>query len=246
MKYDLDERSNVYVGYSRGRKPNVLQYDAKGEYDVMKAEKLHSFDIGYRLVSFSLMLDATLYLQRYRDFQSWKWEGMDYLQEGIDKALSYGVELSARYLLNSYLNVFGNYAYAYTLFDDRDNDGRPQLQAGNSFRLTPKNSFLLGITAGFDVARNVRITLTPTYVWKSHFFFEDANEKGIDQDAYGLLNTNLAAIFKKQRLTLSLFGSNLTNEKYLIGAGNMGAMFGIPTFVPGAPRMTGVKLKWIF
>ena len=75
---------------------------------------------------------------------------------------------------------------------------------------------------------------------------EDANDAGIEQDAYGLLNATLAAFFKRQGLTVSLFGSNLTGEKYLIGAGNMGAMFGVPTFVPGAPRMTGAKLTWKF
>ena len=92
----------------------------------------------------------------------------------------------------------------------------------------------------------MRITLTPTYSWKSHFYFEDANDPEIEQDAHGLLNANLALLFKQQRLTVSFFGSNLTGEKYLIGAGNMGAMFGIPTFVPGAPRMMGGKITWMF
>jgi outer membrane receptor protein involved in Fe transport len=92
----------------------------------------------------------------------------------------------------------------------------------------------------------MRIMLTPTYSWKSHIWFEDANDDGIEQNAYGLLNVNLSLRFKKQRLTVSLFGSNLTGEKYLVGAGNMGAMFGIPTFVPGAPAMMGGKLTWKF
>jgi outer membrane receptor protein involved in Fe transport len=246
LKYDLDNRSNVYTGYSRGRRPKVLQYDAQGQYEVIDPETLHSFDVGYRMVNHRLLFDASLYYQKYKNFQSWKWEGMDYLQEGIDRATSYGAEFSAKYVVNTYLNIFGNYAYACAAFDDRDNDGRPQLNGGNVLRLTPRNSFLLGFNAGFDIANNVRITLTPTWSWKSHIFFEDANDKGIEQDAYGLLNVNLAARFKQQGLTLSLFGSNLSGEKYLIGAGNMGAMFGVPTFVPGAPRMVGVKLTWKF
>jgi len=110
----------------------------------------------------------------------------------------------------------------------------------------PKHSFLIGVNAGVDITPNMRITLTPHYAWKSHFFFEDANDAGIEQDAFGLLNMNLALRFKRQGLTVSLFGSNMTGEKYLIGAGNMGAMFGAPTFVPGAPRMMGGKLTWIF
>jgi outer membrane receptor protein involved in Fe transport len=246
LKYDLNDRSNVFAGYTRGRRPNALQYNSEGEYEVIKAETLHSFDAGYRFVAQSLMFDVSLYYQLYRDFQSWMWEGMDYLQENIDRATSYGAELSAKYLLNSYLNIFGNYAFASATFDDRGNDGRPQLNAGNRFRLTPKNSFLVGFNAGFDAASNVHITLTPTYSWKSHFFFEDANDDDIAQDAYGLLNANLAVRFKQQGLTVSLFGSNLAGPKYLIGAGNMGAMFGVPTFVPGAPRMAGAKLNFKF
>ena len=246
LKYDIDDHSNVYAGYSKGRRPNVLQYNSEGKYDVIDAETLHSFDVGYRLVGHRLMFDVSLYYQLYRNFQSWRWEGMDYLQRNVDKATSYGAELSGRWLLNSYLSIFGNYAYAHSTFDDRDNEGYPQLNAGNSFRLTPRHSFLAGLTAGFDVSGNIRITLTPTYSWKSHFFFEDANDPGIEQDAYSLLNANITLLFKQQRLTLSLFGSNLTGEKYLIGAGNMGAMFGAPTVVPGAPRMVGTKLTWKF
>jgi len=246
LKYDLDDRSNVYAGYSRGRRPNVLQYDAEGKYEVIDAETLHNYEAGYRLVSRLFMFDASLYYNKYVNFQSWRWEGMDYKQGSIDKATSYGAELSGRYMLHNNLTVFGNYTYAFTEFDERDNDGRRQLNAGNSFRLTPKNSFLIGFNAGFDVTGNVRITLTPAYSWKSHIFFEDANDAGIEKNAYGLLNVTLAAFFKRQGLTVSLFGSNLTGEKYLIGAGNMGAMFGVPTFVPGAPRMIGAKLTWKF
>ena len=246
LKYDLDDRSNFYAGYSRGRRPNVLQYDAEGKYEVIDSETLHNYEAGYRLVSRLYMFDISLYYNKYVDFQSWRWEGMDYKQGSIDKATSYGAELSGRYMINNYLTVFGNYTYAFTKFDDRDNDGRHQLNAGNSFRLTPKNSFLVGVNAGFDLTENVRFTLTPTWTWKSNIFFEDANDEGIEQDAYGLLNASCAALFKKQGLTVSLFGSNLTGENYLIGAGNMGAMFGVPTFVPGAPRMMGAKLNFRF
>jgi outer membrane receptor protein involved in Fe transport len=171
---------------------------------------------------------------------------MNYLVVDVERATSYGAEISGRAVINDYLNVFGNYAYAHATFDDKDSDGNPQAMSGRSLRLTPRHSFLVGFNAGVDILQNVRIILTPNYSWKSHTFFEDANDTGIEQDAYGLLNVNLALRFKQQRLTVSLTGSNLTGETYLIGAGNMGAMFGIPTFVPGAPRMMGGKVTWKF
>ena len=246
LKYDLNDNSSIFAGYSRGRRPPVLQYNSAGEFELISAERLHSFDAGYRFINYRLLFDVSLYYQLYRDFQSWRWEGMNYLSQNVDRATSYGLEFSLRYVLNRHFTVFGNYAYAHSTFDDRDNNGRPQLNRGNRFRLTPRHSFLIGFTAGFNVADNVRLTFTPTYRWQSHIFFEDANPAGIEQDAYGLLQANLAVMFKQQRLTVSVFGSNLTNEHFLIGAGNMGAMFGSPTFVPGAPRMMGARLSWRF
>ena len=174
------------------------------------------------------------------------WEGMNYLVVDVERATSYGVELSAKSVINSHLNIFGNYAYTHATFDEKDSNGNLQGNGGNAFRLTPRNSFLIGFNASTDISKNMRLTFTPTYSWKSHIWFEDANDKGIEQDAYGLVNADISLRFKQQRLTISLFGSNLTNEKYLIGAGNMGAMFGIPTFVPGAPRMIGGKSTWKF
>jgi outer membrane receptor protein involved in Fe transport len=66
----------------------------------------------------------------------------------------------------------------------------------------------------------------------------------LEQDTYGLLHANLAFRFNKPGLTFSLFATNLLGEKYIIGAGNTGMMFGVPTYVPGAPRMFGAKLSW--
>ncbi|GHT44785.1 hypothetical protein FACS189438_3150 [Bacteroidia bacterium] len=95
------------------------------------------------------------------------------------------------------------------------------------------------------VARGVQAIFTPTYSWKSHIWFDDANEDAmqdptldrLEQKAYGLLNANLAFRLDKPALTLSLFATNLTGEKYIIGAGNTGMMFGVPTYVPGTPTM---------
>ena len=40
--------------------------------------------------------------------------------------------------------------------------------------------------------------------------------------------------------------SSLLDEKYLLGAGNTGMMFNVPTYVPGSPRIIGTKLLWNF
>ncbi|MBT6004277.1 MAG: TonB-dependent receptor, partial [Prolixibacteraceae bacterium] len=66
------------------------------------------------------------------------------------------------------------------------------------------------------------------------------------QDAYGLLNINGGLELAEPNVILSVYGTNLLDEQYLTSGGNTGSLFGIPTFVPGAPRMFGAKLTWKF
>lgn len=255
LKYDINRSSNVFAGYARGRRPNVLQFDSDGESEVMNAENIHSFDIGYKGVFQNrFWIDADLFYQLYNDFQTTKWDNGSYLIADAGKATSYGLELTARAAIASFLDVWGNYAYIHAEFDDKDSDGNAQEYAGNTFRLTPKHSFMIGANLKFNVAQDWQLLFTPTYSWKSHIWFEDSNSAQpsdqslarLEQDAYGLLNLNLALSQKKWNLTLSVFAHNLLDEKYLLGAGNTGMMFNVPTYVPGSPRIIGAKLLWNF
>jgi outer membrane receptor protein involved in Fe transport len=257
LKYHINSSSNIFAGYAKGRRPNVLQFNSAGESQVMNAENVNSFDIGYKWSARQrFWLDVNLYYQLYNNFQTNKWDGASakYLIADAGKATSYGVELTARYALAGYLEVFGNYGYIHAVFDDNDSDGNSQEYAGNTFRQTPCNSFQFGLNVKADITSNIQILFTPAYSWKSHLWFEDSNDMQpedpslarLEQDAYGLLNANLAVKLANLNLTLSVYGHNLLNEKYIIGAGNTGMLFGVPTYVPGAPRMIGTKLLWKF
>jgi outer membrane receptor protein involved in Fe transport len=255
LKYNFSASSNLYAGYSMGRRPNVLQFNSAGESEVMNAEKVHSVDAGFKWnAQQRYWFDIGVFYHRYNDFQTSKWDNANYLIADAGQAASFGAEATAKTALNAHLDIFGNYAYIHARFDDKDRDGNPQEYAGNTFRQTPKHTFLLGGDVKLDVAKEIQIVFTPTYSWKSHMWFEDSNDRQpedlslarLEQDAYGLLNANMAVKFNQPGLVFSAFASNLLGEKYIVGAGNTGMMFGVPTYVPGAPRMIGVKLLWRF
>jgi outer membrane receptor protein involved in Fe transport len=255
LMYSIGKDMTAYAGYSRGRRPNVLQFGSTGIPEEMQAEQLHSFEAGFKWSAQQrFWLDASLFYQRYHNFQTSKWAEGNYLTADAGRATSYGLELTAKAALTDFLELFGNYAYIHARFDDKDSDGNAQEYAGNTFRLTPENSFSIGLHAQTYLSKAIQLLFTPVYSWKSHIWFEDANAMQpadlslarLEQDAYGLLSANLAIKHLPSRLTLSLFAHNLLGEKYLIGAGNTGMMFGVPTYVPGAPRMLGVGLKYVF
>jgi outer membrane receptor protein involved in Fe transport len=253
LKYDFGEQSSLWAGYSRGRRPNVLQFDSEGSGETINAENVHSYEAGFKWEAGQrYRFDAGLFYQLYRNFQTSKWDNANYLVDDAGKATSYGAEVSAKAAVCAYLDLFGNYAWIHARFDSEDSDGARQEYAGRTFRLTPEHSILVGANAKLPLSGKLHLIFTPTWSWRSHIWFEDSNElqpadpqlDRLDQSTYGLLHLNLALKLLKPRLTLSVFGSNLTNTKYVTGAGNTGMMFGVPTYVPGAPRMFGAKLKY--
>jgi iron complex outermembrane recepter protein len=87
----------------------------------------------------------------------------------------------------------------------------------------------------------------PSYTWRSKTWFEDGgNTETLAQGAYGLLNLKVGVTFDNNHWDAGLFANNLTNRKYLIDAGNTGAEFDLPTYIPGPPRTFGVSLSGHF
>ena len=244
LKYLINKQSIVFVGYSKGRRPPVLQPDRDGNVGEVFAEKVDNFELGFKYLNAGrFWFDIGLFYFLYNNFQAYYFENMDYKTVNAGKATSLGAEINANVTVLDFLDVFGNYNYIKARFDD---DKVNQIFAGNSFRLTPDHSFTLGLNAKAKITNNLGVVFTPYYSYKSDMWFSDENVDELSQDAYGLLNMNLTFKLHKPALNISLFCNNLTDERYLIGGGNSGNMFGAPTFIPGAPRLFGAKVMWKF
>lgn len=92
------------------------------------------------------------------------------------------------------------------------------------------------------------VSFLPSYSWQSHIYFDNDNQEfvGVRQDSYGLLRARLRYETADASRFAEIFGANLTDEKYLIDAGNTGGAFGLPTFIAGAPRTFGVRIGAYF
>jgi outer membrane receptor protein involved in Fe transport len=253
LQYRISENTNIFSNYSNGRRPVVLQYTSAGEAEQLPAERVDNIDIGIKSSIYGrAYIDVVAFFQKYKDFQTRAWvadpETGEFNYKTIDggMATSYGVESSFNVSLLKGLELFGNYAYLHATFDDTNKDGSEQEYAGNTFRLSPRHAFTMGLYAYSNLTTNLKIFITPSYAYKSHFYFEDANTPGLDQSAYGLLYLNLGVELENPNIILSFFSTNMLDEQFLTSAGNTGSLFGIPTYVPGPPRMYGSRLTWKF
>lgn len=257
LNYEFNH-NNAYVSVSRGRRPGVLAFNNSPENtSKLKPEIILSYEAGIKgaLLQNKLQYDLCAYYYDWSNFQSTSL--VDDPNGGISKitvakdagkARSIGVEASLRYALTRYVSAFGNYSYIDGKFNHVDDDGNVQEYSGNRFRLTPENSYSLGVDVKIPTSKWGHVYLRPSYCYKGDVYFENDNRSDLHQDGYGLLNGNVGYRYQPSNkyFEVSLWGKNLTDEEYLIDAGNSGDNIGFPTFIAGAPRTFGVKVKFGF
>lgn len=253
FKYALTPTLNIYGGYSKGRRAKLIQFNPDNSATVLAPEILNSYDLGIKGdIGPRFNFDLGVFYSRYNNFQTRTYmadtaagQFLLVMRDG-GKARSYGAELAVRYAAMRHLQLYGNYAWLHARFDDYDNNGNKQQLAGNHFRLTPDHSFTLGAELSGPLGQRLSGFFRPSYTYRSHMFFEDTNNPGIEQGGYGIANVRLGVAVLKYRLEWSCYMNNIFNQHYLMDAGNSGQTFNIPTFVPGAPRMFGVEVTWRF
>ena len=87
------------------------------------------------------------------------------------------------------------------------------------------------------------LILRTDYVYQSQEFYTRENFDVESSDAYGILNAQIGLEnLLNGKINLVLFGTNLTDENYVVYAEDL---IGLGTlYVPGVPRLMGVKLKF--
>lgn len=251
LKYKFNENANVFAGYSKGHRPKVLQFTSTGEAQILAAETVNSFDAGFKTaIKQNIWFDMGLYYHDYLNFQTSAWIAdpstgeFNYIVKDGGKANAYGAELNLKYVVMNGLQIFGNYAYIHSRFAGKDVNGSDQAYAGNRFRLTPDHSFAVGLNSRVNITDNLAIFAVPSFSYRTKIFFEDANTPGLAQNGYGILFFRGGIDLTKLKLTISVWGDNLLNQKYIISAGNAGSLFGDPTQIPGAPGFFGARITW--
>ncbi len=264
VNYSVNDDLNLFGTVARGRRPPVIQEVEANpitEFEVLDQEIVWNYEVGAKGFGLDrrVQWDLAAYYYDYRDFQTdvqpeLTPEGVLFRTD-LGEARAIGVELALTGRATEALTLFGNYAFIDASFDELSRTGRPQELAGNTFRLTPTHSF----SAGFGLTRTIAgvdAFVRPNYTWKSRVYFEEEWQDevflpdlraggvapGLYQDAFGLLNVRAGADLFSGRAGIELWVNNALDEEYIIDAGNTGLAFYAPTYIPGPPRMFGLRV----
>jgi len=247
--YRFSDDVNGYASVARGRRPNLLQFNDNAMEEV-DAEIVWSYEVGLKGSANNgrFIYDLSAYYYDYSNFQA-QIENPNappfYVTANGGNAHAAGFEASLMQRFSDHVTGFLNVGWIDATFNAVDDQGNPQALAGNRFRLSPEHTVALGLDWRIPTAGGHEVYVRPNYSWRSQVYFEDDNTAGIEQDAYGLLNLN-AGIRLAGGWDLQAYVQNLADKEYLIDAGNTGSQFGIPTYVPGSPRLYGVRIGYAF
>jgi len=259
FRYALSEEVNLYAGYARGRRPDVLdEQDATDSIEHFQEETVDSFELGVKSTWLEgrLAADAAVFYYDFNNFRTTidnpETTDLDAVTSDEGEASTLGAELDVRFQLNANVFLFGTYGYLDSEISDDDKFGPENtvgFVAGDTFRISPEHSLAVGADLTLPVARGVAFYLRPSYSWQDDVFFSDDNEAngGINrQDDFGILDIRTGFEFVDGRVSIGAFIDNVTDEEFLLDSGNTGAAFGLPTQIAGPPRMFGLEVSGSF
>lgn len=218
---------STYASYGRGFRASILDDLCRsgimwGIYKVanpkLDPEKIDSFEVGLDYSPLKkLNFTSSFYYSIGKDFLYYVPTGDSlsgrplYKRENIDKVISYGMEIEARFELTKGLSTFLNYTYNKAKIDQFDQN--PSIE-GDELTRTPNHQVKGGITW---LNPYVNISLLGRY--KNHQFVY-TNEMTQTIDRIGGYTTFDAKIWKEvlKGLTLSVSAENLLNKKYMESA----------------------------
>ncbi|MCC2976842.1 TonB-dependent receptor [Sphingomonas sp. PL-96] len=243
--FRLNDSLNLYATASKGRRSPVVQLSAANSaagvvpnLQIVPEETVWNYEGGIKGRVGPFTGAASVFYQKYDGFQV-SVTGDDGVTrtQSAGSADNLGVELEANLQLGRVLTLFGTFAYLDGGIADDASNG---VYAGNSFRLQPDTTASAGASLRLPVGRWT-LYATPSVTYRSKVYFEVPNNEAISQPGYTLVNLRAGVETEGGRFRIGGFARNLTNEEYLIDAGNTGGGFGIPTYIAGEPRFYGVE-----
>ncbi|MDF3056437.1 MAG: TonB-denpendent receptor [Rariglobus sp.] len=247
-RYEFTPRFATYASISRGRRPPVLHFNAITLAPAKDAEEtVWNHEVGIKGASAGrrIRYDASVFRYDFEHFQT-----QQVVAPGVNapfdggRASGQGFETTVAADVVRELTVFATYGYTDATFDDRGEDGEPQAYAGNTFRLTSRHVVSVGGTLSLPVSDDGTFFITPLFVYRSEYYFEDDNAQNggsLKQEGFGVMNLRIGYYPRNRRWEVVGYMNNVFDKEYLLDAGNTGGTYGFPTAIPAEPRTMGVK-----
>jgi iron complex outermembrane receptor protein len=239
LSYDLSDDLTTYASYSRGFKSGG--FDMRGDailtpntVNGYNPETVDSYEIGLKGALNRFSFSSSIFYNEYSDQQVTTQVpavgGIASFVDNVGSSTFYGAEFEGRLeILDSltanfavgYLNSDFEEFLRYNLTTMTYEDISDQVVLQNA----PEWTGYLGLTWIGDVAGG-ELAVTPSVAYRGDYSQFEFPNPILDQQAYTLVDLSVVWTDPSDRFTVGLYGKNLTDEEYKVGAYNFaGAAF---------------------
>ena len=253
-RYAVTDNSNIYASYSEGFKSGILTIQSLSLPPV-KPEVVTAYEVGFKGRVFdNLSLNISGFLYDYDDKQVARYVPPDYFVENAATARIKGIDLDVTFDMTSELTLSANIEYLdakYRSYPEAgiyvpDPVGGGLLNAVRDLggqRMERAPEFTGTFSIDYHVETDIGLFNAHASLYHSSTVFLETSGR-IRQKPYDILDLEMGyAPDSLPGLRLSVYGSNVTNEAYLVGA--LETPFGsVVPFAP--PRQYGARIEYRF
>ena len=252
LDYDLADDIMIYASATSGFKSGGFQI---GDGTSFEQEDLWSYETGIKstLLENRLRANVGLFLYDYTNLQVVEYDDDSGISTTTNagKATIQGIE--GEFVARVSDNFDVNLVVTYT---NSEFDYFPQGEgvdfAGNELPNTPNLTYSLGAQYTTEIANVGYLVYRGDYAWRDGVYFKSNNEEKFQSDSYSLLNLSVSLMTFDEQWEVSLYGTNMLDERYAtyITAGrNLDGSLtdsGNTSNTYGEPRQYGVKVRYNF
>jgi len=252
-RYALNERSNLFLTYSKGFKTGVTQLPycvptATFDCSPAKPETVTAWEGGYKSGGPTHTLSVSVFHYTYKDLQLLVFDGVGANTQNATSAKITGVDADALFSVGSGLSVRGAVSWIPKAeFDEFPNAAvffspTPTIDAtGSRLLRTPKITASAGLDYVRPLQNGANLDANLTLYYSSSYNWEVTEQ--LVTDAYTTLGARVGYKLANSPVKFSLYGKNLTNEHHIQGTLISGAAF-LEFYAP--PREVGLQAELNF
>jgi iron complex outermembrane receptor protein len=256
IAYKWTDDLMTYVSYSEGFKSGGFVqrvFPPKSEVPFFRPETARVYELGFKWSGAGerMRLNGAIFHTDYQDLQIEVNDGIAPVTRNAAEADIEGFELELTAIPADGWLIQAGVGYLdaeYTSLDPDENFTTDLLSLSLDSKLvnTPEWSGNLGVQYTLQFTGGSHLISRADLSYIDDHFKDALNFPQLHQDSYSLINAYITYVSDGNNWEVSLFGKNLTDEKYIVSGFANGLTQGRVTANLGRPREWGLALKYRF
>ncbi len=253
IEFQATDDMLLYASVSRGFKSGGFngRPTTQAEVESYDPEFVTSYEVGAKTEWFDqrVRLNVTGFYYDYKDLQltiqtTTPDGNLIIITENAGKAKVKGVEVELQARPVAGLDIQGGLGYLDAEY--KDVGSATLITTSSKFVKAPKWTANASVQYAMPLQNNGTLIARGDWTYKSKVYNDPENVESIAQDGFSLFNARLSYEAPDQDWIFSVFGTNLSDERYITNGNTALNSLGNVTAFWGRPREWGVSVKKLF